>query len=130
MLRVLEGGARLSRKPAPENGTRSIPEAGANPGNGTDDWFYRCAVTVFGAKETGQLLHLATGWPRASCYAFVARDPLQRRKPNPEFLRVLFQSAHGEPFHNAFMHGSTAPWWLNQQRQLRNASKIDGLKLE
>jgi hypothetical protein len=102
---------------APGSGIEAVPEAGPNPGTGIDDdWFYNCAVTVFGSKETGQLLHLATGWPRTSCYAMVARDADQRRKPNPDFLRILFRSDHGAPFHAAFMHGCGAPWWCEDQR--------------
>lgn len=107
-----------SRIFAPANGIGPVPEAGPNPGSGIDDddWFYGAAVTVFGSKDTGQHLHLATGWPRTSCYAFVARDPEQRRKVPSEFLRVLFRSPHGAPFHRAFMHGCTARWFLDQQR--------------
>lgn len=102
---------------SPGNGMDGAPEAGANPGNGTDDdWFYNCAVAVFGRKETGQLLHLATAWPRTSCYAMVARDAEQRRKPSSEFLRMLFRSDHGAPFHDAFMHGCDAAWWRERQR--------------
>lgn len=71
---------------------------------------------MFGAKETGLHLHLATGWPRTSCYAFMARDPDQRRKPSPEFLRILFRSDHGEPFFLAFMHGCDAKWWREYER--------------
>lgn len=111
------------------NGIDAVPEPGAILGNGTDDWFYGVAVTVFGTKETGAHLHLATGWPRTSCYAFVARDPDQRRKPPSEFLRILFCSDHGQPFFNAFMHGSNADWWGSMQRALRIAAQIDKLDL-
>ena len=70
----LESKAAIaSSKPAPACRIEPVPEPGPNPESGTDDWFYDCAVSVFGSKETGQLLHLATGWPRTSCYAFVAR---------------------------------------------------------
>lgn len=110
--------------PASESRNRDS-HAEPRPGRGTecsDDWFYAVAIAVFGDKETGGLLHLATGWPRTSCYAFVARDPDQRRKPSPEFLRILFRSEHGQPFHDAFMHGSTARWWLDRQRDARLAA--------
>src|SRR5262249_53122287 len=127
MLRLLDGGAVASRKHTPGSGTEPVPEARANLGTGTDDdWFYQCAIGVFGAKETGQLLHLATGWPRASCYAFVARDAAQRRKPNHEFLRVLFRSHHGKPFFIAFMHGCEAQWWLDLQAEQDRAARIVG----
>jgi hypothetical protein len=105
----------------PGTGIELVPEAGANPGTGTDDWFYDCAIAVFG-KEAGQQLHLATDWPRTSCYAFVARDPAQRRKLHPDFLRILFQSEHGQPFHDAFMAGCTASWWLDRERDERLAA--------
>jgi hypothetical protein len=105
----------------PACGMDAVPETGPNPGCGTDDWFYPVAVAVFGTKETGQLLHLATGWPRTSCYAFVARDPDQRRKPAPDFLRILFRSEHGRPFFLAFMDGSDAAWWRDHQRSIRLA---------
>lgn len=108
----ISGGVAISVGPG--NGIDPVPEAGANPGTGTDDWFYDCAVAVFG-KEPGQQLHLATGWPRTSCYAFVARDPAQRRKLHPDFLRILFRSDHGKPFRDAFMHGCEAEWWVDEQ---------------
>lgn len=100
------------------------PDAGSNPGSGTadEDWFFNVAVAVFGRTETGMQLHLATGWPRTSCYAFVARERDQRRKPSPEFLRILFRSEHGAPFHDAFMSGSKARWWLDRQRDVRLAA--------
>lgn len=116
---------------SPGVGILPVPKTGANPGSGTDaefDWFYDCAVAVFGAKETGYHLHLATGWPRTSCYAFVARDPEQRRKVNVEFLRVLFRSNHGRPFFDAFMHGSEAQWWGDLDRAQRLAAAIDAVK--
>jgi hypothetical protein len=108
----------------PESGLRiemPVPEAGAK---GSDDWFYGCATAVFGNKETGQLLHLATGWPRTSCYAFVTRDPGQRRKPPVEFLRILFRSDHGAPFHDAFMDGCNAAWWLDREREAEVGRKV------
>lgn len=101
---------------SPGTGIDLVPETGANPGSGSDDWFYEVAVAVFGRKDTGHLLHLATGWPRTSCYAFVARDPEQRRKLPEEFLRILFRSDHGAPFHDAFMSGGTSKWWSDHQR--------------
>lgn len=115
---------------SPGSGIDAVPEAGLNPGSGTDDdWFYNVAVTVFGGKETGLHLHLATDWPRTSCYAFVAREPSQRRKPPVEFLRILFRSAHGQPFHAAFMHGCEAPWWADLQRDRHNAAELRKLDL-
>lgn len=102
-------------EPEPNPGT-GVPEPGANPGSGTDDWFYDAALAVFGKKEAGWHLHLATGWPRTSCYAFVARDAEQRRKPPVHFLRILFHSEHGRPFFLAFMHGCSAAWWCEFQR--------------
>lgn len=111
-------GAERAISVGPGNGIDPSPEAGANPGTGTDDddWFYAVAVGVFGLTETGLQLHYATGWPRTSCYAFVARAPEQRRKPSPQFLRILFRSDHGKPFHDAFMEGCTARWWTEDQR--------------
>lgn len=123
--RTSSSAARAAISSAPESGIDPVPDPGPNSGSGTDDWFYDCAVAVFGAKETGLHLHLATGWPRTSCYAFVARDPDQRRKPSPEFLRILFRSDHGQPFHDAFMHGCTARWWLDHQRSMRLASAAE-----
>lgn len=104
--------------PAPKSGIDDVPETGANPGNGIsdDDWFMPVALAVFGGKEAGLHLHLATRWPRTSCYAFVARDPDQRRKPPVQFLRILFRSDHGAPFLRAFMRGCDAKWWIEHER--------------
>jgi hypothetical protein len=104
----------------PATGIDSIPEAGLNPECGTDDeehWFFNVCVAVFGPKETGWHLHHVTGWPRTSCYAMVARDPEQRRKPPAEFLRLLFRTPQGAPFHAAYMHGNVAKWWLDRERE-------------
>lgn len=126
----LPSGSAAAIYSSPGTGIDPVPEPGAIPGSGIDDWFYGVAVAIFGDKETGHLLHLATGWPRTSCYAFVARDPDQRRKPSPEFLRILFRSDHGRPFFRAFMHGSDARWWRDLERAERIAAQIDGLDLK
>jgi hypothetical protein len=121
----LPKGSGVAISIGPGTGIDPVPEAGANPGNGIDDdWFYPVAIDVFGSKDTGNLIHLATGWPRTSCYAFVAREPSQRRKPSPEFLRILFRSNHGQPFHAAFMHGCEAQWWrdLQDERKIGSAA--------
>ena len=114
---------------SPGSGIEFVPEPGANPGSGTDDddWFYAVAVAVFGNKETGGLLHLATGWPRTSCYAFVAKEREQRRKPSPQFLRILFRSDHGRPFRDAFMAGCEAAWWVEEQRAADVGRKVIAL---
>lgn len=128
---TLPVAASAAIEAGPENGIIRVPEPGANPGNGTDDefdWFYDVAVAVFGSKETGYHLHLASGWPRTSCYAFVARDPEQRRKVNVEFLRVLFRSEHGQPFFRAFMHGSEARWFKDLERAERIADAVAAVK--
>lgn len=115
MGRVESIGVGVAINGGSANGIAIVPEAGPNPECGSDDWFVLCAWAVFGRIDTGQQLHLATGWPRTSCYAFVAKDAEQRRKPNPEFLRILFRSNHGKPFHDAFMDGCTAAWWRDEQ---------------
>lgn len=116
MGRVESIGAGVAIDAGSESGIALSPEAGPNPECGTDDWFVLCAWAVFGRTDTGMQLHLATGWPRTSCYAFVAKDPEQRRKPNSDFLRILFRSNHGKPFRDAFMEGCTADWWSEEQR--------------
>lgn len=112
---------------SPGPGTRIlvVPDLGPNPGSGTGDWFYDCAVAVFGESDTGRQLHLATGWARTSCYEFVARDPDRRRRPSPEFLRILLRSDHGRPFFNALMHGSDAAWWDDLQNCERRAADAE-----
>jgi hypothetical protein len=122
---TLPEGSAPSISPAPTSGIDRVPEVGPNPESGTSDWFYDCCVAVFGKIEIGQQLHLATGWPRTNCYAMVARDPEQRRKPNPEFLRVLFHSDHGGPFHDAFMAGCNASWWRDRERNARLAAAAE-----
>lgn len=114
----LAGGSNES---GPGNGTALVPETGANPGSGTgddNDWFVEVATGIYG-KEAGYQLHLATGWPRTSCYAFVANDPDARRKIPTAFLHRVFNLPIGKPFYDAFMRGCTAQWWRDDERARR-----------
>jgi hypothetical protein len=110
-------GARIvvpgSGSETPDIGTKN----GITPTSGTDenDWFYNVAQGVLG-KDAGLHLHLITGYPRTSCYAYVAHNAEQRRRPPDHFLRKLFHSEQGEPFRDAFMRGCEAKWWVEEQR--------------
>jgi hypothetical protein len=79
-------------------------------------------------KEAGLHLHYITGYPQSSCAYYVAKDAGKRRAPPTHFARKLIHSDHGEPFFRAFMEGSTAPWWIDMQRRLRNADKLDRME--
>lgn len=96
----------------------------------SDDWFVFAAWTILGTKDAGAQLNLITGWPLSSCYAFTAKDPNKRRRPSPEFLRLLFRSEHGAPFHAAFMHGCKACWWLDREAAEDRARKAEAKLLD
>ena len=125
--------ASVAANPSPASGSECAPE-GKNggdfentPGCGSD-WFFDAAITICGKKDPGFQLHLYTGWPLTSCRYFVAHDPEHRRKPSPGFLRALFHSRYGGPFHRAYMSGCTAPWYVDtisaEQRALSAEAKL------
>ena len=87
------------------------------------DWFPAASRTILG-KDAGLHLHYATGYPERSCYYYASGE----RAMPAHFLRKLIHSDHGEPFFHAFMEGSTAPWWIDMQRRLRNADKLDRME--
>lgn len=91
----------------------------------SDDWFVFAAWTILGTKDAGSQLNLITGWPLSSCYAFTAKDPKKRRRPSEEFLRLLFRTEQGAPFHAAFMSGCSASWWLDLQAAEDRARKVE-----
>lgn len=76
------------------------------------EWFYEAAHRLLG-KDAGLHLHYLTGYPQSSCYAYVARNERQRRRPPEHFLRVLFRRPEGREFHAAFMAGCA--WWIELQ---------------
>lgn len=110
----------------------------ATPGNGSelsitpgcesdaDDWFYNAAQQLLG-KDAGLHLHYITGYPQSSCYAYVTKIKANRRRPPDHFLRKLFHADQGEPFHEAFMAGCKAKWWLERQRAAEGAAEGDRL---
>lgn len=122
---------------------RTLPSAGisaskAPPGNGSDplasesaanEWFYEAARDLLG-KDSGYVLHILTGYPESSCYAYVAKNPQHRRRPREHFLRKLFATPQGRAFHAAFMAASGAPWWRDYERAQRITAQIDNLDLE
>jgi hypothetical protein len=89
------------------------------------EWFYAAARRLLG-KDAGYALHLLTGYPASSCYAYVAKDSLKRRRPPEHFLRTLFHSNEGEQFHAAFMAG--CPWWRELQRDAALGRKVRELQ--
>jgi len=96
----------------------------------SDDWFVFAAWTILGTKDAGSQLNLITGWPLSSCYAFTAKDPNKRRRPSPEFLRRLFRTEHGAPFHAAFMSGCNAAWWIEREAAEDRARKAEAKLLD
>lgn len=111
-MRTASGNAgRVAIKVAPAVGS----ECRATLGSGSDnpEWFYEAAQSLLG-KDAGQQLHLITGYPLSSCYAYTARNAEERRRPPEHFLRRLFHKPQGEPFLNAFMDG--CGWWRDRER--------------
>lgn len=92
--------------------------------NGSD-WFPSACRTILG-KDAGGQLRIITGCPERNCYRYASGES----PPPAEFLRKLIFSPQGAPFFTAFMHACTAPWWLDHQRKLRNADKVDGARFE
>lgn len=82
-------------------------------------WFSEAAQDVYG-KDAGLGLHHATGVPERSCYRYASGE---RALPS-EVLRLLVHSDQGEPFFRAFMHGCTAPWWLEFQHHAAVGAKV------
>jgi hypothetical protein len=85
-------------------------------GSNRDAWFFEAAQDLLG-KDAGYLLHRISGYPESSCYAYTTKKA-DKRRPVPEhLLRNLIHSEQGEPWHNAFMHGCKAKWWLARERE-------------
>lgn len=101
----------------PEIGNDSgfTPECESNP----YEWFPAAARDLLGDKDTGLLLHLESGFPLSSCYAYVKKE--QPRAVPDNLIRKLIHSDHGEPWHRAYMHGCKAQWWVKQQTERRLA---------
>lgn len=94
---------------------RHLPDTSDQPdAQSGSDWFPQAAKVILG-KDAGLHLHYLTGYPERSCYRYASGE----RAPPENFLRKLFHSSQGEPFHAAFMHGCGAQWWLDVQRQRR-----------
>lgn len=118
-----------------ESSARSAPSAmAAAPASGSElcftpgsesEWFFDAVIAICGRKDPGYQLHLFTGWPLSSCRAFCARDACQRRKPSPDFLRLLLRSAHGGPFFAALMDGSAARWYADLRDAERQAAAAE-----
>ena len=86
-----------------------------------DAWFYNAAQSLLG-KDAGFGLHVLTGYPESTCYAYVARNPEKRRPPPEHLLWKLFNRDDGEPWHDAFMHGCKAKWWQRRQKERQLAA--------
>lgn len=110
MRATVSAAARAARIaiPAPESNSGITL---ASESENENEWFFKVAHEVFG-KDAGLHLHLLTGYPQSSCYAYVAKDKAKRRRPPEHFLRVLFKTEEGESFHTAFMRGNESAWWL------------------
>lgn len=92
------------------------------------EWFFVAARRLLG-KDAGYALHKLTGYPASSCYAYVARDPIKRRRPPEHFIRTLIHHQEGGPFLRAFMRGCTAPHWLAIERAERIVAQLDAIDL-
>lgn len=100
--------------PTADVGSETSVTAGS--GSSADcEWFFTVATGVLG-KDAGLHLHYLTEYPERSCYAYVARDPVKRRKPPVHFLHKLFQHEQGEPFFVAFMQHVGSSWWVDRER--------------
>lgn len=77
-------------------------------------------------KDAGLHLHLITGLPQRSCYHYASGD----RKPPLEFIQLLIHSPQGQPFHEWFMAGCKADWWLDHQRGMRLAAAAERFRRE
>jgi hypothetical protein len=120
---TLSPASAVARVVASDSGSDAFPEPEIFSESGSEDrgWFYDAALQICGTKDPGYQLHLFTGWPLTSCRYFMLRDADQRRKPSPEFLRILIRSRHGEPFFRAFMHGCDARWFTDLVRSEERA---------
>lgn len=85
------------------------------------EWFYRAARSLLGT-DAGYGLHILTGYPESSCYAYVARDPAKRRRPPEHFIRKLCHVDEG--FYLAYMRDCRAPWWLEREQDRSDAEDL------
>ncbi len=106
--------------------TNATPEIGSDsgftPGCGSDpdEWFPSAARDLLGEKDTGLMLHIESGFPLSSCYAYVKKE--QPRAVPDNLVRKLIHSDRGEPWHRAYMHGCKAKWWINRERERKLAA--------
>ncbi len=85
-------------------------------------WFSALARSVLGGNKPGTALHYITGVDERSCQRYVkTRDGVE---PKAYFLRLILHSKQGAPFFAALMHGCTAPWWLDLQREAEIGRKV------
>jgi len=119
MGRTLIDAEFRARNSTLENGSIT-PASESDP----DAWFYDASRVLLG-NDAGLQLHYLTGYPQSSCYAYVAKNAAKRRPPPEHLLRKLFHSDAGEPWHNAFMHGCKAQWWLDVQDALKIKRALD-----
>lgn len=118
---IVQGTGNGAIEATPDIGSEigNAPTSGSDP----DEWFPQAAWCLLGTKDTGQLLHYATGkvYPLSSCYAYVAKDPDKRRAVPDHLIRKLIHSEQGEPWHNAYMGGCRAKWWVKRKAERRLA---------
>ena len=87
------------------------------------DWFGSIARNILG-KDAGFHLSRVTGFPEGSCYKYVTKNRIARRKAPAYLLRALLRSEQGEPFLRAIMDGSEAKWWRDFQQAASVGSKV------
>jgi hypothetical protein len=109
-------------------------DAGFTPENGSDadDWFPDVAHDLLGDVDTGLQLHLLTGFSLSSCYAYVCKNPRNRRPVPERMLRALFKSDSGRAWHAAYMGRVNAPFWNDYQEAMKLMAfmRAGGWKLE
>lgn len=133
MGRVLPIAAAVARSVGPDVGSECSSHAD-NAGRKTirpdlggedRDWFYAAGLQICGVKDPGYQVHLYTGVSLTTCRYYFAKNETERRKPSTEFLRVLFQSEHGEPFFKAYLADARPRWFTDLQLAEKRASDAE-----
>lgn len=113
--------AEIAAINASDQKVRAIPDIAVQSVVQSDSEFFSSACKqVFGGKDAGLQLHLATGVNERSCYRYAAGE----REVPVLVLRSLLHSEQGEPFLAALMHGCTAPWWNEFHRHARIGAAV------
>lgn len=129
MLDKLSSAMAVATKVTAASGSDSEITSGL--GSDGSDWFGELARPLLG-KEPGVALHYIVGddFPISTCSKYVAKTEASRRQPPGYLIRALLRSNQGEPFFLALMDGCGAAWWVDLQRQIRNAERVKNAQFE